>query len=97
MNIMFRSCFAPAQRKNYNCMTDISPNRAYNSGMPAHELNRENVEFTHNGHTFWIYTFMTSDGLLRYRVWRKLDEGQAKPGEARVDLVTRLKKQLNDL
>jgi len=75
----------------------MSPNPAYNSGMPANELNRDNHEFTHNGQNYWIYTFMTRDGLLGYRVWRKVDEGQAKPGEGRSDLIQRLKKQLEDL
>jgi hypothetical protein len=62
--------------------------------MAAYELNRENHEFSHDGHVYWIYTFMTRGGLLSYRVWRKADEGQAKPGEARADLIERLKKQL---
>lgn len=78
-------------------MTDISLNRAYNIGMAAHELNRDNHEFTQDGQAYWIYTFMTRDGLLRYRVWRKVDEGQSTPGEARDDLIQRLKKQLGGL
>jgi hypothetical protein len=65
--------------------------------MPANELNRDNHEFTHNGHDYWIYTFMTRGGLLRYRVWRKVDEGQAKQGEGRADLFQRLKTNLNDV
>lgn len=65
--------------------------------MAANELNRDNQEFTHNGHDYWIYTFMTRGGLLCYRVWRKVSEGQAKQGEGRDDLIQRLKKQLIDL
>ena len=65
--------------------------------MAALELNRDNHEFSHDGHDYWIYAFMTRDGQLRYRVWRKMDEGQAQSGEARVDLIQRLKKQLVDL
>ena len=67
------------------------------SAMPANELNRDNQEFNHKGHDYWIYTFMTRDGLLCYRVWRKMDEGQAQPGEARTDLIDRLKKQFDNL
>ncbi len=74
-------------------MTDNLRNRAYNGGMPANELNRDNHEFTHNGANYWIYTFMTRDGVLHYRVWRKMDEGQARAGEARTDLIQRLKVQ----
>jgi len=65
--------------------------------MAANELNRDNHEFSHDGHNYWIYTFMTRDGHLSYRVWRKLDEGHAQPGEARADLIERLKKQLDNL
>jgi len=65
--------------------------------MPANELNRDNHEFSHDGHDYWIYTFMTRGGLLCYRVWRKVDEGQAQAGEARADLIDRLKKQLANL
>jgi len=64
--------------------------------MAAHELNRDNYEFSHNGHNCWIYTFMTRDGLLCYRVWRKMDEGQAQAAEARADLIDRLKKQFEN-
>ena len=63
--------------------------------MAAHELNRDNHQFSHNGHDYWIYTFMTRDGLICYRAWHKMDEGQAKPGVARADLLERLKKQLD--
>lgn len=38
---------------------------------------------------------MTHGGLICYRVWHKVDEGQARPGEARADLIERLKKQLD--
>jgi hypothetical protein len=58
-------------------------------------MNRDNYQFTSNGIDYWIYTFMTRSGQLSYRVWRKMDEGQATPGEARADLIERLKKQLN--
>ena len=58
--------------------------------MAALELNRDNHEFSQDGHDYWIYTFMTRDGQL---VWRKMDEGQAQSGEARADLIDRLKKQ----
>jgi len=80
---------------DYNCVTDILRNCAYNGGMPATELNRENHEFTHSGANYWIYTFMTREGVLHYRVWRKMDEGQATLGEARADLIQRLKNQLD--
>ena len=65
--------------------------------MAANELNRDNHEFTHNGHDYWIYTFMTRGGVLGYRIWHKVDEGQAKPGEGRADLIQRLKAQLIDV
>jgi hypothetical protein len=65
--------------------------------MSAQELNRDNHEFTHNGHVYWLYTFMTRDGLLRYRLWQKVDEGEAKTGEARADLIARLKKRLENV
>ena len=65
--------------------------------MAGHELNRDNHEFIHDGNDYWVYTFMTREGLLRYRAWRKVAEGQAKPGEARADLIERLKKQLTDV
>jgi hypothetical protein len=85
------------ERNDYNGVTDIFRYRAYNSAMPANELNRDNHEFTHNGHDYWIYTFMTRGGLLCYRTWRKIDDGQAKPGEAREDLIQRLKTKLIEL
>ncbi len=65
--------------------------------MAANELNRDNHEFSHDGHDYWIYTFMTREGKLSYRVWHKVDEAQAKPGEARADLIDRLKKKLANL
>jgi hypothetical protein len=80
---------------HYNGVTDISRKSAYNSAMAANELNRDDHEFSHNGHDYWIYTFMTRQGLLRYRVWRKVHEGDAQAGEARADLIERLKKQLD--
>jgi len=64
--------------------------------MSANELNRDNYEFSHEGHDYWIYTFMTRGGVLRYRVWRRVDEGQAKQGEGRNDLIQRSRKQLID-
>jgi hypothetical protein len=64
--------------------------------MPANELNRDNHEFTHNRANYWIHPIMTRDGVLYYRVWRKMDEGQARPGEARTDLIQRLKEQLDN-
>jgi hypothetical protein len=67
------------------------------SPMPANELNRDNHQFSVNGQDYWIYTFMTRDGQLRYRLWRKLDEGPAKPAEAREDLIQRLKERMKDL
>lgn len=65
--------------------------------MAAHELNKDTRTFSHNGSDYSLYTFMTPEGTLCYRIWRKLDEGQAKPGEARADLIQRLKKQLDDI
>jgi hypothetical protein len=62
--------------------------------MAANKLNRDNHEFSHNRHDYWIYTFMTRDGLLSFRVWRKVDDGHAQPGEARTDLIERLKQRL---
>ncbi len=80
-----------------NGLLAIEPrNRAYNGGMPANELNRDNHEFTLNGANYWIYTFMTRDGVLHYRVWRKMDEGQGRADEARTDLIQRLKEQLDN-
>jgi hypothetical protein len=64
--------------------------------MAVHELNRDTHTFTQNGSDYSIYTFMTPDVILSYRFWRKLEEGQAKPGEARADLILRLKKQLDN-
>ena len=61
--------------------------------MAALELNRDNHEFSQDGHDYWIYTFMTHDGQSRYRLLRKMDEGQAQSGEVRADLIDRLKKQ----
>jgi hypothetical protein len=61
----------------------------------AHELNRDTVTFSHNGLDYSIYTFMTPDGILSYRFWRKIDEGQAKLSEGRTDLIGRLKQQLD--
>lgn len=75
-------------------MNDMNLESAYNSAMAAHELNRDNYEFEHKGQRYWIYTFMTRDGLLFYRVWRKVDEGQAKAEEARADLIVRLKQTI---
>ena len=79
---------------HYTFVTDITRECAYNDAMAGNELNRDNHEFTHNGHSYWIYTFMTRAGILSFRVWHKVDEGQAKPGEARSDLIERLKKHL---
>jgi len=77
-------------------VTDPFAEAAYNSGMNR-ELNRETHAFSHSGSDYSIYTFMTPDGTLCYRFWRKVDEGQAKPGEGRADLVQRLKRQLDRL
>jgi hypothetical protein len=61
----------------------------------AHEHNRDTHAFSHGGSDYSIYTFMTPDGILCYRFWLKMDEGQAKQGEGRADLIERLKKRLD--
>jgi hypothetical protein len=73
-------------KNDYERVTGNLGNRAYIGGMPANELNRDNHEFTHNEANYWIYTFTTRDGVLHYRFLRKMDEGQARAGEARTDL-----------
>ena len=65
--------------------------------MSVHELNRDTYTFSHKGFDCSIYTFMTPDGILCCRFWRKINEGQAKPGEARADLIQRLERQLDNL
>ena len=64
--------------------------------MAALELNRDSHEFSRDAHDYWIYTFMTRNGQLRYRVCRKVDEGQGQSGEARADLIDRLKKEFGN-
>ncbi len=83
-------------RTHYNGVTDFAGRPAYNSRMLGNELNRDTHTFTHNGSEYSIYTFMTRDGILCYRVWRKMDEGRAESGEARTDLIQRLKKELEN-
>lgn len=83
--------------RHYNGVTDFPSQPPYNSGMPGNELNRDTHTFTHKGYEYSIYTFMTRDGILSYRVWRKMDEGQAETGEARADLIQRIKNQLENL
>jgi hypothetical protein len=56
-----------------------------------------NSTATTSSSSYWIYTFMTRGGVLCYRVWRKMDWGQAQPGEARTDLIDRLQKQLANI
>ena len=77
-------------------MTDFSGKSAYNSDMPAIELNRDTHTFSHSGSDYSLYTFMTREGVLCYRFSLKVAEGQAEQGEARTDLIQRLKKQLAD-
>lgn len=86
----------PTTASDYNTVTDFFGESAYNSGMPAIELNRDTHAFSHNGSDYSLYTFMTREGVLCYRFWLKVADGQAEQGEARTDLIQRLKKQLSD-
>jgi hypothetical protein len=62
----------------------------------GNELNQDNHEFIYNRANYWIYTFMTRNGVLHYLVWRKMDEGQGRVDEARTDLIQRLKEHLDN-
>jgi hypothetical protein len=50
------------------------------AAMPVRELNRDTYTFSYKRFDYSIYTFMTPDGILCYRFWRKMDEGASEAG-----------------
>jgi hypothetical protein len=48
-----------------------------------------------NGEKYWLYSYLTPEGIKSYRLWQMVDEGSASlegQGESREEMVGRVMK-----